>query len=411
MSFLPFGIVSVQAASPTLFDILFSDDVDFGDPNVLSPSNYTLAPNLTVSLVMMTGPRSVRLTTSTQVFQIYEVIVGTAQSTGGTPLTPALSKAFFLGFSVTPSFFAVGIGRRRVRLVFSASMLVDAALTDTASYTVKTLGGVSVPVSAVTIEQSVFPRSLVLELGKSLFTTRNYEVTLVGPVQTVDLLTPVPSTSVFQYVEGTNTFEVALANFTGEVEGGIFGTPQGQVFFSPALQAPVANSAIQVDDVAVCVTAYDEYHFPVPVDPTPFYTWSVSGPHTVLKGTVLWGPFPRLSEMRYELTFPATSMVEAMPPLFDGACSITMQETWEKDKVALLNNSAWKLFDNSGLLVPPLFICADNLAPIPAGADLITIIHMELPGVATMTADMHRTVGLFAAVAADALVTADLTVS
>jgi hypothetical protein len=52
-----------------------------------------------------------------------------------------------------------------------------------------------------------------------------------------------------------------------------------------------------------------------------------------------------------------------------------------------LNNLAYWLFDGipADETTPPMFICADNGAPIPPGADEIIVLHQAIVGYATMT--------------------------
>lgn len=410
---LPFGVLGATALNPHLVEVQFSDLLDFADPAILNPANYTLIPGLTITSVTIESAQSVRLVTSAQSAVIYEVDVTTARSLNGTLLNPALNKAFFTGFPEVAGYFSLGTAPTRVRLVFTAPMAIDAALTDPASYLVRDIQGTGLTVLSAAPEQATHPRSVVLTLGSPMRTTQWYETTLVGALLTEGGLTPQPATSVFQYIKPEASFGVPLDVFTGEVQGGLFGTPAGLVFFSPALQASIPNSIIQVDQVDACTTAYDQYTPPSPPDPAPFFTWSALGSQTTLgqQGISLWAPFPRLMEARFELTFPATSMVEPMPPAFDESCSILMRQQWDISFVALLNNPAWKLWDNTSVLVPPLFICAQNNAgPIPPGVESITVLHQGLVAGAVVHAPAHLTLGPAAAVVGGASVQADLSI-
>jgi hypothetical protein len=411
-NFLPFGVTSATALNPGLVEITFSDPVDFSIPATLAPGNYTISPSLTVFSVTIETTQSVRLVTSPQSFVIYEVDVAVAQSLDGILISPVLNKAFFTGFPVAPSYFSVGTSPTRIRCVFSAPMLMNAALSDPLSYQVTDLQGVPLSINSAVPEQSVHPRSVLLTLGTPMKTTAWYQTILTGAIQTETLLSPLPTESVFQFVQPEASFNVDLDVFSGEVHGGLFGNPAGLVFFSPALQASIPNSVIQVDEVDVCTTAYDVYSPPSPPDPAPFYTWSPIGPQMTLgqSGITLWAPFPRLFEARFELTFPGTSLVEPMPEAVDGSCSILMREVWDHTYVALLNNPAWKLFDNTGMTTPPIFICANNLGPIPPGPEAITILHMGLGGNSSLGATAHRILGPTAVLVAGASVAANPTV-
>lgn len=407
---LPFGVISATALNPHLVELVFSDLLDFADPAILTPANYTIIPSLTVSAVSIESAQSVRLVTSSQSLVTYEVDVTEARSLAGALLNPALNKAFFTGFPENPGYFSLGTTPTRVRLVFSSPMLMNAALTDPASYTVRDIQGSVLPILSAAPEQATHPRSVVLTLATPMRTTRWYETIISGALQTEDLLTPQPTTSLFQFIQPQASFNVDLDVFTGEVQGGLFGTPAGLVFFSPALQASIPNSIIQVDQVDCCTTAYDVYTPPAPLDPSPFFTWSGLGPHTTLgqAGITLWAPFPRLMEARFELTFTGPSMVEPMPVPIDGSCSILMRETWAQAYVALLNNPAWKLWDNTSMVVPPLFICAANMAPIPPGPESITVLHMSIVADSEAIGAAHRTLGPHGLLVAGASVTATL---
>src|SRR5690606_28618230 len=50
--------------------------------------------------------------------------------------------------------------------------------------------------------------------------------------------------------------------FSGEVSGGLLGSPAGQVFLSPAFGASPANSVLEIESVAVCTRSSDVYEIP-----------------------------------------------------------------------------------------------------------------------------------------------------
>jgi hypothetical protein len=148
------------------------------------------------------------------------------------------------------------------------------------------------------------------------------------------------------------------------------------VFFSPALETAAANSVIQVDQVDVCTRAYDEYKPPKPIDPGVLFTHGldvtpVQGTTLNNAGIVLWVGFPRLVDAKLELT---DTREDTLPAPVDGPADAILTEAWDLAYVSLLNNVAWKLFDNAGE-PPTYFKTADNLAPIPAGT--VTVINLQ----------------------------------
>lgn len=251
-------------------------------------------------------------------------------------------------------------------------------------------------------------------------------------------------------------FDIDVGAFSGKAEGGFLGYSPGLIFFSPALLASIPNSILQIDEVGVCTTAYDEYHFPVPLDPAPFVTWSPTGAHTTLgqSAVALWAPFPRLAEFRFDLSFVGPEMVEPVEAPDDPACTLVLQEAWAKEYVALLNNSSWSLFEGntvrpphirtrhsvSAALVtssrmwsgvggsdmvgdsqvtaamtvvglettPPMFICASNLGPVPAGPAVFRVVHLRVLVGSQLEATAHMRLGLACALVGEAVVTADL---
>jgi hypothetical protein len=142
----------------------------------------------------------------------------------------------------------------------------------------------------------------------------------------------------------------------------LFGNPNGQVFFSPALvPGGSVGSILQVDDVSVCTKAYDTYRFPVTEDPNVFTTHGASV--VPVGGSLLNGPdvlvtgFYRLREAQHNLTLRPTDRVTA--PVDLGA-TMTLKQTYDPARFSLLNNAAWHLADGSGLS----FVVADNLSPL-----------------------------------------------
>lgn len=146
----------------------------------------------------------------------------------------------------------------------------------------------------------------------------------------------------------------------------LFGNPDGLVFFSPSLISGGApTSSIQVDEVKACTIAYDSYVFPKPIDPKPLYTHgggiTPTPEVTTLNNGVLFTDFYRLGEAKHKLK---NKPQDALPVPNDIGASIVMKQVYPPNRVALLNNPAWILFNN-GAPPPYSFITMDNLSPLP----------------------------------------------
>lgn len=402
----PIIVASAVALNPNLVRVDFSDDLDFGNPLVLSPLSYVLSPTTTVNTVGPASSSSVYLTTTTLAFTPYTVTADAAiTALDGAPLDPDRRSATFTGIAPGGLFLGAATAAKRVRLLFGVTLLNNSALSTPSNYTITSLRGTTLPVASVVVEPT--GNSVTLVLTTAMASTEWYVAVLNPAIKSSGGLPIVPSTSEFQYVRPAVRASFAVSSFTGEANGGLIGNPLGLVFFSPALTTSAANSVIQVDDVSVCTRAYDSYAFPEFVDPTPLYTHGFGGPGGLLNsGVVLWAPAPRLSEVR---TNVAASYEDEVPQAEDAMCTAVLREPWDQNYVALLNNPGWTMFDNTGTSVPPMFICADNTAPIPPGPNTIRVIHMPLTATADMTADIHATFGPTAALSGEANLTGTLT--
>ena len=276
-----------------------------------------------------------------------------------------------------PTFFAVATKNTRVRAVFSEAMLQNVDLTNPAKYTLISLDGTPVTINSVETEQSSHIRSTVLLLDSGLVDERHYRLTVSSSIVTESGGLPVsPDTSVFQWVENALRVSIPLDRFSGEVQNGLYGIHGGLVFFSPALVTAAADSVIQVDNVSVCTKAFDEYHFPQPIDPPVFFTHGSSVTPTpqvtTLNSTAaLWAKFPRICDARFELE---NHLSDTVPTPVSGPCTATFTEPWDLAFISLLNNTSWKLFDNAGT-PPAYFITANNLGPIPPGPTVTVILE------------------------------------
>jgi endoglucanase len=367
------AVQSATALTSTKVRVVFSDALDFAYSSTLSPLNYMFDDGLAVYAVSIETASSVVLDVAVQVARTYTLTVGSARNESGSVLDASHRTATFAGSARPSSFYAVAVSASRVRLVFDTEMLDNADLIDPASYVIAGLSGGTLTPTLVEKETSVSPRSIVITVSTPMATLNTYQVTVSTTVRTAGGASLNPRVSVFQWIDEGKFFSVPAGVFSGEIQGGLFGSHGGLVYFSPALDAPAANSIIQVDTVEVCTTAYDSYKFPVLVDPTPLYTFVAGGTPSILgAGTVLFAPWPRLAEFRVTLTERAE---EPMPQAFDSNATATFTQTWDITKVSLLNSIAWKIFDNAGQ--PPVYFkTADNTSPIGPG----TTITVSLQG-------------------------------
>lgn len=366
----PLEVASATALTPYLVEVFFSQNLDYGYAPILTTGNYSTVPALTISNVLYGGaPNSIRLVTNQQMDPLYTLTVVQAESLTGDPLDPAHRTAIFAGFGAAPTFFAAAQSRTKVQLVFSAEMEQNVEFLTPASYTVTDLNLNPIPVTSATAYGPTPVQRLTLELDSEMNPGGYYVVTIVNPnVKTTTGLNVVPTYDMFQWAEmqapyrTTTPININISSFSGETSGGLLGQPLGQVFFSPALEAAIADSSIQIDSVSCCTRAYDVYTIPILPDPEPLMTW---GPEqtftTVLSGNVLWATADRLGLSTFTLS---DFQQETMPQAVDGPADGVLQETYDQTRVSLLNVDDWGLYD--GVVTP--FKTADNLTPIPAGS-------------------------------------------
>jgi hypothetical protein len=263
--------------------------------------------------------------------------------------------------SVGSSFKVRALSSTRVKVTFSSEMLSNSALTDVSNYTVRKSTGDLVTVLALTLDSGA--RGLTLTLSAPLDSFAHYAV-LVNPlVLTLDNESLTPRTSLFQFIEPVRSARVQAGHFSGEVQGGLLGNPLGLVFFSPALEAPIDGTIIQVDSVEACTKVADTYTMPPQVvDPPVLSTWDTAVT-TALNESILWAPREAMAEAHTDVTLLP---FETMPATDDSSATATLTEVWDPNYVALLSNTGWGLFDD---LAPPArnFMTADIAGPIPAG--------------------------------------------
>ena len=367
----PFGVASASSLTANWVRVSFTALIDATFSPFTAPSNYSITPSLTVHAAIIESAQSVKLLTDPQLGITYTVTVDQARSLVGDSLDPRLKTATFDGLTPSAGFHAVATKVTRVRLVFDTTMRNDSYLKSPLSYEIWSLFGSSIGIDSVTVENLSNVRSVVLELSTPL-QAESFYVVHIGPhVRTLLGMPVYPDTSIFQWVGGTGTIIVPMSLFSGELKGGLMGGHGGLVFFSPALEQAAADSIIEVDEVSVCTKAFDEYHIPRLPDPSVLYTFG-SGTHSVLgQDAVLWAPRPRIVEAQVNLS---DLRRDSTPTPVDSRCIATFTEPWDHTYISLLNNSAWKLFDNAGT-PPTYFFTANNLAPIPPGPTTTRILE------------------------------------
>ncbi len=364
-----FSLVSAQSLTANLVELTFSDIIDYSHTPNFDTANYQISLDVEVVAVLPGSGRTLILVTTTLSHVVYTVTVANLQDIAGGDIDPDNDTATFVGSNAN-LFRAVAVSALRVRLIFDQELLNNSDLADPAQYTVTDLDGNPLVIVSVIVEPSVTAVTLVLE--KELTSTTFYNAIVGSGVLTATGLPIIPDQAPFQWVSSPLHAVYKIARFSGEVTGGLFGNPLGLVYFSPALETPEANSIIQVDEVDVCTRSYDVYTFPVAVDPAPLYTFQLGAPASTLNTTVLWGNFPRMVEARIEVS---DLQEDTATQPFDGPAVATFREPWDPSRVALLNNTGWMLFDNSAATVPPVFICADNSAPIPPGPTVVVVLQ------------------------------------
>jgi len=377
----PLAVIGATPLSPYAVRVQFSQVLDPSWAPNYDPVNYTLNPFLTVHEVLPgLNPAAVILITSPQQPTLYALTVSDARSLSDS-LGPQ-NTASFLGFPVAPSFIAAAQSTSKLAVWFSVPMRVDAEFSAPENYIVTDLKGNRLFVVSAT-PSGPDPISRVdLELMPAYeFEPLDYYAVQVLPnVISLQGATCTPDTQVFQWREhlwaakGVGPINIPIASFSGEVEGGLLGQPAGQIFFSPALEQPIANSTLEVDEVSLCTRAFDVYEMPPQVpDPVPLRTWGGSVETHLVGGTnvgVLYAPAEHMGEVRLTL---ADLRQETMPAPVDGPSTGILEEPIDILKGGFLNDPRWGLAD--GVLpdpslgtYPAAFHTIDNLTPVGPGS-------------------------------------------
>ncbi len=387
----PLRVAHATSLSLYLVRVRFSHEIDITFLPFSDPTNYTI-PGLLVVGVTLFGVDTVILnTTPAQSDLLYTVTVAQGRSLNG-DLLGSDNSANFLGFALIPSFIAGAISATQVDLIFSTEMNPDAAFTSPGSYTIQGgPGGAIVPILSVTISGGVPIRRVTIRLAAPLQSMGTYAAVVSSAVTSILGQIVFPDTYLFKWADMSRPtqgvpLEIPIEDFSGEVTGGILGSPAGQVFFSPAYEAVGATSTIELESVSVCTRAFDQYEFPSLPDPPSLYTFGPGVSSVLSSGFILWTPAEklglfksRLSNLGLEDVLPkiydsSTGQLES--PIGDNPAIATLSETIDITRASFLNDSRWKTFPGTGAAV---FMTADNMTPIGSGPT--TIRSLSIPGI------------------------------
>jgi hypothetical protein len=240
---LPLRVEAAVALNAFLVEVEFSHDLDYGYAPVLTPSNYII-PGLSVTGVFPgTSSKKVKLVTSEHAATTYTLTVADAHSSAGDHLDPAYKTTLFAGFPINPTFFAAAQSGSKVELIFSTSMLQNAAFTDPASYQVADLNGSTVAVTSATASGTSPIQRVTLELGASLTPGGHYVATILSSsVQTSMGLSIFPEDDVFQWADmqaplNVGPISIPLGEFSGEV-GDTYPNPNNLLDYPEAFDHP-----------------------------------------------------------------------------------------------------------------------------------------------------------------------------
>lgn len=352
-------------------------------------SNYNFSPALLIGSVQVAGSNQVLIQTITPQLNVgYTVTVTSAESLTGDPLGPH-NSANFSGFSITTQFIAGALSSTKIGIRFSEEVLVNANLVDVVNYSViATTGGASIPVTAVVLGEPPV-QHLTLMLGSPLIPKAYYAIVVNSSIVSIFGSPVQPTTQVIMWEALKAFVEIPIEDFSGEVSGGILGTPEGQVFFSPALEAQVSSvSTLEIEEVSVCTRAYDEYHIPDTPDPEVLFTYGPGQTESFLGQMVLFAPADRLGlasitlrdhhaeDVLPEVYVPGTATYES--PISDFGTGFLV-ETIDITRGAFLNDVRWKTFPNTDALV---FRTLDNATPVGPGpttqVQLSTVLEVRL---------------------------------
>jgi hypothetical protein len=353
------------ALSPVLVQVRFSVTLDGSYAPLEDPSNYSI-PGLTVIRAVVVGPFRVHLLTSHQSPVAYTLTVAQARSLYGDSLR--VHTTDFSGFSASASFRAAAQGERKVGVWFSEPMRQDSEFINPVNYLVNDLNGNIVATTLVEADGPTPISRAKVTLGASLVEGQYYSITVSDEVRTLGGVNVYPMTQVFYLPRKSSVLETRIRDYSGEVDSGLLGQPEGLVYFSPALDTALASSVIQVDDVSVCTRASDSYEFPGLLDPQPLYLWGPGYQNATLGASVLWATAERLGQAHINLI---DHQADALAVGTTGPAEATLVEPIDITRAAFLNDSRWRLFGG----LPTTFICAENLTPIGPGPTTTVVLE------------------------------------
>jgi hypothetical protein len=218
---VPLWVRAASPNSPFIVTIEFSHPLDPGYAPNFDPTNYSTLPALTILSAAPGGlANEVRIETSEQGPVVYTLVVNDGRSVPGDPLDPTRNTTLFAGFVVSPNYYATAQSREKVMLTFSTELLINASVTDPASYTITDLEGSSYTVDSATVNAAPSGNYFVtLELGTDLAPLGYYVCTISSFVKAATGLPYSPDTDVFQYIERdlNLAFEIPISTFSGEI--------------------------------------------------------------------------------------------------------------------------------------------------------------------------------------------------
>lgn len=221
---LPLWVKAIVPSSPFVVTVEFSHPLDPSYAPNFQATSYSI-PSLTVTgAAPGANPYNVRVHTAEQAATVYTLTVNDAQSNLGDAIDPNRDSGIFAGFPVSPTFFATGQSRSKIMLTFATEILLTAAVTDPASYTITDFAGNSYTVDSATLNGPAGdpPIWVTLELGTDLDPGGYYVCTISSSITAANGLAFFPRTDVFQYIERDYTGQAAcsipIATFSGEVE-------------------------------------------------------------------------------------------------------------------------------------------------------------------------------------------------
>jgi len=261
-----FQVVSAQSLNSVTLVVIFSNPPDFTVASVVNPANYTFNGGLTAVRVLPdANPNAVRLLTVEQDYKLYVVTVGgTVTAVGGATVDPLANSGTFTGYPLTPKFLARVQGPTTVNVLFAQPMLVDAALTNTANYTIQSYSGVAIPVLSAVANTGSNATSVSLRVGA--FPAGVPQVlTVSSNVKAADGRITQPNSANLTWGKIQNKTSISLSSFTGEVRARKF-SPLGlsetlqlesslSVVLAPLREGPVEVEALyDFIDLAEAVT-------------------------------------------------------------------------------------------------------------------------------------------------------------